>query len=67
MAVERIFSQGRQLLSFTRNRLGASSIRASLCMGSWGRNNLLFFEDLLAGVKSSSKRRRELSDVEVIE
>jgi len=36
-------------------------------MGSWGRNDLIFFEDVLAGVKSNSKRKRELSDVEVIE
>ena len=69
MAVERVFSQGRQLLMFTRNRLRASSVRAflCLCMGSWGRNDLIFFEDVLAGVKSSSKRKRELSDIEVVD
>ena len=66
-AVERVFSQGRQLLAFTRNRLHASSVRAFLCMGSWGRNDLIFFEDVLAGVKSSSKRKRELSDIEVVD
>jgi hypothetical protein len=36
-------------------------------MGSWARNNLIFFEDVLAGVKSNFKRKRELSDIEVIE
>jgi hypothetical protein len=36
-------------------------------MGSWGRNDFIFFEDVLAGVKSSSKRKRELSDIEVVE
>jgi hypothetical protein len=68
-AVERVFSQGRQLLSFTRNRLSASSIRAYLCLGSWGRNDLIFFEDVLAAVRRNSKRKREESDsdVEVIE
>ena len=68
-AVERIFSQGRQLLSFTRNRLHPSTIRAFLCLGSWGRNDLIFFEDVLAAVKGNSKRKRELSDsdVEVVE
>jgi hypothetical protein len=50
-AVERVFSQGRQLLSFTRNRLSASSIRAFLCLGSWGRSNLVLFEDVVSAVK----------------
>ena len=71
-AVERVFSQGRQLLSFTRNRLHPSSIRAFLCLGSWGHNDLILFEDVLAAVKGNSKRKRELSDsdddiVEVVE
>jgi len=68
-AVERVFSQGRQLLSFTRNRLRASSIRAFLCLGSWGRHDLVFFEDVLAAVKENSKRKREASssEVEVVE
>ena len=61
-AVERVFSPGRQLLSFTRNRLHPSSLRAFLCLGSWGRNDLILFEDVLAAVKGSSKRKRELSD-----
>jgi hypothetical protein len=66
-AVERVFSQGRQLLSFTRNRLSASSIRAFLCLGSWGRNDLILFEDVLAAVKGNSKRKRESSDIEIME
>ena len=68
-AVERVFLQGRQLLSFTCNRLHPSTIRAFLCLGSWGRNDLIFFEDVLAAVKGNSKRKRELSDsdVEVVE
>ena len=68
-AVERVFSQGRQLLSFTRNRLCPSTIRAFLCLGSWGCNDLIFFEDVLAAVKGNSKRKHELSDsdVEVVE
>src|ERR1700722_8870517 len=64
-AVERVFSQGRQLLSFTRNCLHPSTIRAFLCLGSWGRNDLIFFEDVLAAVKGNSKRKRELSDSDV--
>jgi len=66
-AVERVFSQGRQLLSFTRNRLSASNIRVFLCLGSWGRSDLIFFEDVLSAVKGVSKRKREDSDVELFE
>ena len=71
-AVEHVFLQGRQLLSFTRNRLHPSSIRAFLCLGSWGRNDLILFEDVLAAVKGNSKRKHKLSDsdddiVEVVE
>ena len=67
-AVERVFSQGRQLLSFTRNRLSAQSIRAFLCLGSWGRHDLVFYEDLVAAVKENSKRKRKPeSDAEIIE
>jgi hypothetical protein len=66
-AVERVFSQGRQLLSFTRNRLHVSSIRTFLCLGSWGRDDLVFMEDILAAVRSNSKRKRESSEVEEVE
>ncbi|KDQ49145.1 hypothetical protein JAAARDRAFT_109631, partial [Jaapia argillacea MUCL 33604] len=45
-AVERVFSQGRQLLHFTRNRLSPSSIRAAICLGSWGRHDLIHMPDL---------------------
>jgi hypothetical protein len=68
-AVERVFSQGCQLLSFTRNHLSASSIHAFLCLSSWGCHDLIFFEHVLAAVKGNSKRKQEESDsdVEVIE
>ena len=64
-AVKRVFSQGHQLLSFTWNRLRASSICAFLCLGSWGCNDLIFFEDVLAAVKAGLKRKREASDLDV--
>jgi len=66
-AVKQVFSQGRQLLSFTCNWLHASSIRAFLCLGPWGRNDLVFMEDILAAVRSNSKRKRESSEVEEVE
>ena len=59
-AVERVFSQGRHLLSFTRNRLSAASIRAYMCLGSWCRQDLVLMEDLVSAVKhNSNKRKRE--------
>jgi hypothetical protein len=65
-AVERVFSQGRQLLSFTHNRLSASSIGAFLCLGSWGRNDIIMFEDVVSAVRAnSSKRKREESDSDI--
>jgi hypothetical protein len=63
-AVERVFLQGQQLLSFTHNRLHPSSIHAFLCLGSWGHNDLILFKDVLAAVKANSKRKHELSDLD---
>jgi hypothetical protein len=36
-------------------------------MGSWGHSDLILIDNMLAGVKYSSKKKRELSDVELIE
>ena len=68
-AVEHVFSQGHQLLSFTHNHLSASSIYIHLCLGSWGHHDLITFEDVLASVKGRSKRKQEDvdTDVEVLE
>lgn len=51
-AVERVFSQGRHLLPFTRNNLSSGSIRAFLCFGSWACCGLLVFDDVVAAVSS---------------
>ena len=64
-AVKHVFSQGCQLLLFTWNHLCTSSIHAFLCLGSWGHNDLIFFEDVLAAVKAGLKRKREASDLDV--
>lgn len=54
--VERVFSKGRLLLSHLRNRLSASSTRASLCLGSWSRMGLVRDSDILGEtVKEESK------------
>ncbi|KAG1750787.1 hypothetical protein EDB19DRAFT_1628771, partial [Suillus lakei] len=58
-SVEHVFSQGRHLLHFTRNRLSPSSTRAFLCLGSWLRCDLLAPEDLTNIMKSLNKRKRE--------
>ncbi|KAL1700067.1 hypothetical protein EV121DRAFT_214925, partial [Schizophyllum commune] len=62
-AVERVFSQGRRLIHFTRSRLAASAIRAFLCLGTWSRKNMLRDADLLDAISSSGKRKRAESDV----
>ena len=65
MAVERVFSQGCQLLHFTRNQLSPSTIHAYLCLGAWGRCNLLVIEDLLAAITSwKCKQSEREEDVE---
>jgi hypothetical protein len=35
--VERVFSRGRLLLPYVRNRLSAQSTRALLCLGYWSK------------------------------
>lgn len=55
-SVERVFSQGRHLLHFTRNRLSASTIRSSLCLGSWCRNDLIITKDLVSAVASGKRK-----------
>ena len=57
MAVERVFSQGRQLLHFTRNRMNSSTLRAHLCLGSWSRLDLIQTSDLIKAMPLGTKRR----------
>lgn len=42
-----MFSRGRHLLVFTRNRLSAKSIRKLLCFGSWSQKDLVRDEDIV--------------------
>jgi hypothetical protein len=46
--VERVFSQGRLLLSHVRNRLSSQSIRALMCLGNWSRLGLVKDRDIHA-------------------
>lgn len=66
-AVERLFSQGRQLLHFTRSRLSPSMIRAFLCFGDWSRKDLVDMPDLALAIRGSRERKRPLSDGDSIE
>ncbi|TFY79033.1 hypothetical protein EWM64_g4980 [Hericium alpestre] len=62
-AVERVFSQGRQLLHFTRNRLSPYSIRAYLCLGSWSRHNIISFEQFLNAATEKKCKRSESKEI----
>ena len=62
-AVERVFSQGRHLLPFTRNRLSGHSIRALLCLGDWSRKNLVDNEIIVKALDPKNKRKREVIEL----
>jgi hypothetical protein len=57
-AVERVFSQGRHILPFTRNRLTGSAFRAHLCLGSWFRCGFITIEEVLRDLRANGKRKR---------
>lgn len=67
--VERIFSRGRHLLHYPRNRMSSTSIAACLVLGSWCRQDLLKTSELMAAVSESRgggyKRKRGAPDAEV--
>lgn len=46
--VERVFSQGRLLLPYIRNRLSSESTRALLCLGDWCRRGFVKDGDIKA-------------------
>ncbi|KAJ7052446.1 hypothetical protein C8F01DRAFT_997960, partial [Mycena amicta] len=46
-AVKHVFSQGHQLLVFTRNRLTGTSICKYMCFGSWSGRDLISTEDVV--------------------
>ncbi|KAJ7488456.1 hypothetical protein B0H11DRAFT_1720448 [Mycena galericulata] len=62
VAVERVFSLGRRLLHFTRNRMSATSFRRLLCLGSWGRRDLLRINDLIAACSPKKRKRVPVQD-----
>jgi hypothetical protein len=46
--VERVFSQGRLLLPYIRNRLSSESTRALLCLGNWSLRGYVKDNDIKA-------------------
>lgn len=62
VAVERVFSQGRLVLTHVQNRLSAQSTRASMCVGQWSKLGLVKDNDVLEGGKESATDGTELTD-----
>jgi hypothetical protein len=52
-AVERVFSQCRQILSSNRNGVSPFSIQAFLCVGSWARCGIIDFDDVLTALRDA--------------
>ncbi|EPT02220.1 hypothetical protein FOMPIDRAFT_35080, partial [Fomitopsis schrenkii] len=48
VAVERLFSKGRILISHLRNGLSAASIRALLCLNNWSILGFIKDKDVLS-------------------
>jgi len=48
--VERVFSQGRLVLSHIRNRLSVQSTRACMCVGAWSLLGLIKDSDIRAAL-----------------
>ncbi len=46
--VERVFSRGRFLLPYTRNRVKGQTMRALMCLGAWSRADLITADYLKA-------------------
>lgn len=50
--VERVFSQGRILLSHLRSRLSVQSTRALMCLGEWSKRGYVKDNDILSVLKT---------------
>ena len=60
--VERVFSQGRLLLSHIRNRLSVQSTRALMCLGAWSLLGFVKDSDVKAVVALPELRADEDED-----
>ena len=59
MEVERVFSQGRLLLSHIRSRLSVQSTRALMCLGVWSKLGFVSDSDLKAVVVALPELRED--------
>ena len=59
MDVERVFSQGRLLLSHIRSRLSVQSTRALMCLGVWSILGYVKYSDVKAVVVLPELREDE--------
>jgi hypothetical protein len=57
-AVECIFSQGHQLLSYMQSCLSPSMIRSILCFGDWSHKDLVHMLDLVAAVEDKQRLKK---------
>ncbi|KIL55364.1 hypothetical protein M378DRAFT_47362, partial [Amanita muscaria Koide BX008] len=49
--VEHVFSSGRMLISYLRNRLQVETARALLCLGDWIKKGVIKDKDMLRALK----------------
>ena len=49
--MERVFSQGRLVLSHVRNGLSVQSTRALMCLGTWSRMGLVKDKDVMEAAR----------------
>ncbi|KAF7776710.1 hypothetical protein Agabi119p4_5103 [Agaricus bisporus var. burnettii] len=61
--VERIFSEGRSLLSHTRNRLASESTRALMCLGEWSISGFIKESDMLKVLKAGGEGSEDEIDM----
>lgn len=65
VAVERLFSKGRILISHLRNGLSAASIRALLCLNNWSILGFIKDEDVLSVTREDPSNDALEDDEEV--
>jgi hypothetical protein len=59
-AVERVFSQGRQLLHFTRNRMSGSLFRSLICFGDWSWKDMVNISDVVEAIRLRSRKHKQM-------
>ena len=63
--VERVFSQGRLLLSHIRNRLSVQTTRALMCLGVWCQLGFITDSDVRAAVGGLPELNESDNDLDI--